>query len=120
MVAAGQDTTLRRLSAACASSEAAAAAGEFEKALEIRQEIVAFLLSHGAQRSATYIQRMCLDIAAETPPSPVVASLLRDIGKQPPYTCFTLRPGIAASGPNHRTQKPPQSTATSPCCSIVY
>ncbi|KAL8271459.1 hypothetical protein Esti_004660 [Eimeria stiedai] len=74
-------TTLRRISDACAASEAAAAAGEFEKALTLRQETANFLAANGAQRSSTYLQHVCLNIATETPPSPAVAILLRDIGK---------------------------------------
>lgn len=58
------------------------AAREFEKAIAIRQDLAAFLAAHNAERSSTYIQRTCLDIVAKMPPSPVVASLLRDIGKK--------------------------------------
>ncbi|KAL8434056.1 hypothetical protein Efla_001528 [Eimeria flavescens] len=77
-------TSLRRLADACAASEAAAAAGKFERALAISQNTAEFLASQGAHRSSTYLQHMCLNMAAETPPSPVLAALLRDIGKQLP------------------------------------
>ena len=79
---AGQSGVLKRLSSACSSAAAAIFRGDLQGALQIYLRTSRFLTENNARESALYIHRKCLELIKQTDASPVVAALLRDIGKR--------------------------------------